>query len=121
LNYKNTVRNVTIEKNALEGKKTVHHPSTSATEYKLENALQYMARHTISIIPAEVAAGTKAEAVDAKRANRARIRAIIMVVVIISRIGEYKFVEKTTTGDDLNCTERYGTNNSVMEKDRVQR
>ena len=34
-------------------------------------------------VPAEVAAGTKAEAADAKRARTARIRAIILVVIVV--------------------------------------
>jgi hypothetical protein len=44
-------------------------------------------------IPAEEAAGTKAEAVDAKRAKRARIRAIIMVVFVLYIY--YTIMEKT--------------------------
>jgi t-SNARE complex subunit (syntaxin) len=34
-------------------------------------------------VPAEVAAGTKADAADAKRARIARIRAIILLVIVV--------------------------------------
>ena len=37
-------------------------------------------------VPAEVAAGTKADAVDAKRAKIARIRAIILEVIVVCAI-----------------------------------
>jgi hypothetical protein len=49
---------------------------------KLEASPPPRTRTTMNV-PAEVATGTKADAVDAKRAKIARIRAIILVIINI--------------------------------------